>query len=511
MDIKGKINIKGRRYSVSSIISESFVYAASDLTNHVVSVNMSDSGRVTVTIDGSDVSSYKNEVLEAHVIDAYIEKLHKKLAGAYDSVSLYYLRIHTKADKTYTENELVNQINSLKCEQYEEKPFTIKKPEIGEVETDLVVDATGEDIKDQNEIDKYVAEHIEDSYNYRIIKWENLKKYHSYVQSIIAQIVNDKNKREYEAERNSLQAIVDGDPKYIEAKFKEFETTLMLPFTTDVEFLYSSDTGAVDIDMETPLHVSVSRKKMRISDSGKIEIIKTTHTEDVLNQTISLFSSIFYIAWNIWNISTKIKKINITNWQIKGKTGICWFSLERGYFEKLDPANVDIIEICKGVKHVFDLKNNSLSPLRYNLFAYAINEGKYDNTTLLKFANTASRVANAPAGKSRIETPILEDGKTPKSINDYDCGYNLSFKPHFDHWFANWCFELVKYNECSLELFVKDFGMTIDVAKNFMRMLLYVRFVGEKDADGNRKVLVGSESELEYKLSWIYPNESWKY
>lgn len=511
MDIKGKINIKGRRYSVSSIISESFVYAASDLTNHVVSVNMSDSGRVTVSIDGSDSSSYKNEVLEAHVIDSHIEKLHKKLAGAYDSVSLHYLKIHTKADKTFIESELVSQINSLKCEQYEEKTFTIKKPEMAEVEADLLVDAAGEEIKEQNEIDKYVATHIEDSYNYRLMKWESLKKYHSYIQSTLAQIVNEKNKREYEAKRNALQAVVDGEPKYIEAKFKELETTLMLPFTSDIEYLYSSDTGIVDIDMESPLIVSVPQKKMRISDSGEIEIIKTTHTEDVLNQTISVFSSIFYIALNIWNISTKIKQINITNWQIKGKTGICWFSLERGYFEILDPANLDIIEVCKGVKHVFDLKDNTLHPLRYNLFKYAIDEGNYDNTTLLKFANTANRVANAPTSKSRIETPKLDDGKISMSINDFDCGYDLSCKPDFDHWFANWCFELIKHKYCSLELFVKDFGMTIDSAKYFMRLLLYVHFVGEKNTEGSRKVLVGSESELEYKLSWIYPNESWKY
>lgn len=511
MDIKGKINIKGRRYSVSSIISESFVFAASDLTNHVVSVNMSDSGRVTITIDGSDSSSYKKEIIDAHAIDAYVEKLHKKLAEAYDSVSLYYLKIHTKADKAYIESEIVNQINSLKCEQYEERPFNIKKPEMAEVEADLLIDAEGEEIKDQNEIDKYVASHIEDSYNYRLMKWDNLKKYHSYIQSIIAQIVNEKYKKEYDEKKNSLQAIVDGDPNYIEKKFKEFENTLMIPFTTDVEYLYSPDTGTVDIDMESPINISVPQKKMRVSDSGDIEIVKTTHTEDVLNQTISMFSSIFYIAWSIWNISTKIKKINITNWQIKGKTGICWFTLERGYFEMLDPANVDIIEVCKEVKHVFDLKDNTLSPLRYSLFSYAIDEGKYDNTTLLKFANTASRVANAPSSKSRIETPILEDGKTPSSINDYDCGYNLSIKPDFDYSFANWCLELIKHKECSLELFVKDFGMSLNAAKAFMGMLLYVRFVGEKYGDGRRKVLVSTEAELEYKLSWIYHNESWKY
>ena len=88
---------------------------------------------------------------------------------------------------------------------------------------------------------------------------------------------------------------------------------------------------------------------------------------------------------------------------------------------------------------------------------------------------------------------------------------NLSIKPDFDYSFANWCLELIKHKECSLELFVKDFGMSLNAAKAFMGMLLYVRFVGEKYGDGRRKVLVSTEAELEYKLSWIYHNESWKY
>lgn len=511
MEIKGRISIKGQRMSVSSMMSESFVYEASDMTSHVVSVNMSDGGKVSIKIDGIENSSYRKEIMESHSIDIYVEKLHKRLAKAYESISDYYLKMHAQSEKTWKKKDIKNQLQSLKCENYEAKPFELEKPTIAEIESDLRADAEVEGIIDQNGIAKYVASHLEDSFNYRLSKWENLKRYHAYVQSVIGRSVNERNRMQFEIRKNAFHAIIDGDPTYISKKIKELEETLILPYSTDFDYVFSPDSGVLDIDMESPLIVNIPQKKVYVSDSGELQIVKTTPTEDKINQTRSKISSIFYIAWSLWNISTKIRRITIKNWQIKNQIGICWFSLDRSYFENIDPGNVDIIELSKEVQHVIDIKDNSISTLRYNLFQYAINEGRYDDATLLKFANTANRIANTPNSKGRIELPKVENGEMPSSINDLDYGYNLSVKPIFDYSFANWCMELVNYKECSLELFVKEFGMSLDRAKDFMGKLLFLHFVGGKYDDGRRKVLISSENELEYKLSWVYPNESWKH
>ena len=53
--------------------------------------------------------------------------------------------------------------------------------------------------------------------------------------------------------------------------------------------------------------------------------------------------------------------------------------------------------------------------------------------------------------------------------------------------------------------------MSMDRAKDFMYKLLYLNMVSGKDQNGNRKVLIETENELEYKLSWIFPNDSWRY
>lgn len=511
MVIKGCVNIKGRRMFVSSMISESFVYETSDMTSHVVSVNMSDTGKASVRIDGIENSSYRKEIMESHLIDIYVEKLHKRLVKAYESTSDFYLKMHAQSEKTWQENDIKVQLQSLKCDKYEANPYELDKPAIADIESDLRADAEAEDIIDQNEIDKYVASHLEDCFNYRLSKWENLKRYHAYVQSVIARNENERNRRHFEIRKNALQAIIDGDPTYISKKIKDLEDTLILPYSTDIDYCYYPDSGILNIDMESPLIVNIPQKKVNVSDSGELQIVKTTPKEDKIYQTRSMISSIFYIAWSIWNISTKIQRITIKNWQLKNQIGICWFSFDRSYFESIDPSNADILKLCNEVKHVIDLKDNSISTLRYNLFQYAINEGKYDDTILLKFANTANKIENAPSSKSRIEMPKLENGRTPSSVNDLDYGYNLNVKPNFDYSFANWCMELIKYKECSLEMFIKDFGMSLDRAKDFMGKLLYLRFVGGKYGNGKRSVLVNSENELDYKLSWVYPNDSWKH
>ena len=511
MDITGRISIKGQKMSVSSMISESFVYKTTDLASHVVSVNMTDCGVVSIKIDGSETSSYRKEILESNVIDVYVEKLHKRLVAAYASLSDYYLRMHSKSRKTYRKKEVKSLIENLECIKYKEKPFTLSKPEIAEIESDLKVDAEGEGIVDQKEVDKYVAAHIEESYNYRLSKWEKLQNFHSYVQSVISRVENEKNRQSYETRRNTLQSILDGNPTYIEKRIKELETKLELPYSTDIDYSFDSDTGHLDIEMDSPLNILIPQRKISLSDRGELQIVKTTPTEDILNQTKSKISSIFYIAWSFWNITPKIKTINITNWQMRDQVGVCWFSFDRSLFENLDPKNTDVIEICKDVKHVFDLKDYSLSPIRCNLFEYAIHEGKYDDSTLLKFANRAKKVEEAPIPKSKVEGPTFDSSKHATTINDLDYGYNLTIKPHFDSSFANWCCKLIEKEECSLAMFVKDFGMSLDGAKDFMGKLLYLNFVGGKYGDGRRRVLIKTEAELEYRLSWVYHNESWNY
>lgn len=496
--------------AISPIITESFVCQTSDLENHVVSVNMTDEGVVTLKIDGQEDSSYRKEIMESQPIDSYVERMHNRLARGYESLSNHYLRMHAKAVKTITESDVEAQIRELKCEQYEEKAFELVEPDLAAVEADLKEDAGGEDIVAQSEIDKYVASHIEDSYNYRLLKWKNLKKYHAYIQSVIAKIENDKFKKQYDDQRNSLQAVIDGEPVFVSKKLKELETSLTLPYSTDIDYAYDSDSGLLELEMASPRNVSIPHKRICISDNGELQIVKTSQTESIMNQTTSMISSMFYLAWSMWNMSTKIRHIKITNWQIKNQTGLCWFDFERSMFEQLNPAETDVIEMCKQVKHVFDLEHNALKPIRIRLFEYAIQKGRLDVDTLLGFANASKAINNSPISNDKIERPQIKETSISSLYNDFDCDYPKG-KPELDAIFANWCYKLIEHSECSMTMFVLDFGMSLDSAKDFMWKLIYMHFVGGKREGGKRPVLIKTESELEYRLSWEYHNESWKY
>lgn len=497
--------------AISSMISESFVFKASDLSSHGVSVDMTDDGVVTVKIDGVVNSSYRKEVVDSHVLDDYIEKLHQRLISGYERLSVFYLKMYSKTSKVRSNQDLDELIGSLELKKYEEKPFEVKKPELSEIESDLKIEAEGKELTEQAEIEKYIASHIEDSYNYRLLKWDELRGFHEEVQQIVARAANEKYQKQFEERKRHLLEIKEGDPIYIKKKIKELESTLNLPFSTDIDYAYCSDTGQIDIDLETPTTISIPRKKVCILDSGKHEIVRTSQQEDLINQTRCKLASMFYIAGSIWNITPKIKRINITNWQIKGQVGRCWLSFDRENFAKLDMQNLNLLEACNEFKHVFDIKDYVLQSMRLNIFEYAIQEGRFDDSTLLKYVNRIKTIENRSYKASEIETPKLNEVKSTPSINDMDCGYDLSRKPVIDKSFANWCYKLIEYERCSLRLFLTDFGFSLDRAKEFMYQLLYLHFVGDKNNEGQRKVLVQTENELEYKLSWIFPNDSWKY
>ena len=511
MEIRDSISITGKRMAISSLISESFVYKASDLSSHGVSVDMTDEGVVTVKIDGQTNSSYKKEIVDSHILDEYIERLYLRLISGYEKLAVFYLKMYAKNSKVRFEQDLDNLINSLELKKYTVSPFELKTPDISEIESDLRVEAEGEDIIDESEIEKYIASHIEDSYNYRLMKWERIKKYHDEVQKVVERVVNEKYQKQYDDRKRFLQEVKAGESLYIKKRMKALESAIDLPFSTDIDYVYYPETGQIDIDFESPTTISIPQKKICMTDSGKQEIVRTSPKENNINQTKCKLSAIFYIAGSIWNITPKIKRINITNWQIKGQVGRCWFSFERDSFSTLDFQNLNIIEICEKVKHVFDIKDYLLQPMRLNIFKYAINEGHYDDNTLIKFVSRIKTIESKSYKKADIEVPKVEEGNSTPSINDMDSGYDLSKKPYIDKSFANWCYKLIEYEKCSLKLFLTDFGFSIDRAKLFMNQLLYLHFVGEKNSEGQRKVLIQTEAQLEYKLSWIFPNESWKY
>ena len=170
----------------------------------------------------------------------------------------------------------------------------------------------------------------------------------------------------------------------------------------------------------------------------------------------------------------------------------------------------NIVDQCKKVNHVFDLSNYGIMPMRAELFEYAIKNGKYDDNILLEFTNYSKSIAEK-AKTVAVDLPNLSDANSHQSINDNDYGYNLSIKPQYDKSFVSFSYKLLNYKVCSIKLFIKDFGMSMDRAKDFMYKLLYLNMVSGKDQNGNRKVLIETENELEYKLSWIFPNDSWRY
>ena len=467
------ISIKGQRLSISSIISESFVYKTSDRESHAVSVDMSDNGMVTIKVDGKQQSSYLKEIIESGLVDNYISRLYSRLAGAYQKLNDYYLFPYKDNEPVLDESDIKAMIDNLTCEQYHPNTFDLVKPDIQSVECDLLEEAKMDNIEDPLEVEKYIADHVEDSYKYRLLKWESIRNFHDEIESIKGKQINDQYKVQYEKRKEELVNIIKGEDNFVDIRIKELEEILAIPFSTEIRYDYDKRSGKLSLELESTSPIKVPDKKAITLPKGDLQVVKISDEEMKLNQTISMISYMFHVAWSFMNISTNIKEISITLWKLRNQAGWCWFLFTRDEFSNIKLDINNIVDQCKKVNHVFDLSNYGIMPMRAELFEYAIKNGKYDDNILLEFTNYSKSIAEK-AKTVAVDLPNLSDANSHQSINDNDYGYNLSIKPQYDKSFVSFSYKLLNYKVCSIKLFIKDFGMSMDRAKDFMYKLLYL-------------------------------------
>lgn len=477
---------------------------------HAISVDMSEEGAVTVKVDGKQESGYLQEIKESGVIDKSIENLYSQLLSAYKKMDDYYLYPCRSLPTIVFKEDVEKKIRKLRCKKYQKEPLILPQPALVDIEVELKEEARNRGITEPLEIEKFVAEYATDNYNYRLIKWENINKFYTGIQDALENKINSDYKAQYEQEKAALIDVIDGSPSTIDKGMKELESTLKIPFSTEISYAYDQNLGKLDLTLEMVTKYTIPRKKAIVNSKGTIDLFNLTGEEYTHRQSLSIISYLFYIAFNTWDLSPKIKEVNITLWQLKNQTGWCWFTFKRDQFKETNFSKFDIIEQCKTVQHVFDLQQSNLFPIRSNLFEYAIQKGFYNDKTLIDYA---TRTATPSISKytDKVDKPTFEPSISSTSLNDMDTGYNFTHKPRFDSYFAHFCFNLIGYDSCSIQMLVTEFNKSLDEAKDIMGKLVYAHLVGGKDSSGSRPLLFHTERELEYKLSWLYSTDVWNY
>ena len=333
----------------------------------------------------------------------------------------------------------VQRALDLKRKEFTSNTFTKQEPTKDNIEQELIEEAK-ELIKaflpwKQSKLRKlYVEEHLVERYDASYKEWskernlyltkkkqlsdeiDRLKKdvenltvaKSNYVTSRTIELY-DNEKKVWESERddfynslrNSTEELIDGDRDYVISAISSVVQDDDLPMEYFVDFVYDEVNERVLVDLDLPEIEDLPDKKVSITSSGKKSIRAKNQTDLKSDYVSCVFGLSMYVAHLIFNVSLKIKVIEIAgftqrqgaNFAVPEDQYVFVVSYSREIFEKIDFSLLNSFQIMNFFKHCFNMtkscelkqinlssayeKMNSFVPAEYE--SYVANLPKQDN------------------------------------------------------------------------------------------------------------------------------------
>lgn len=343
-----KYKISGRNIPVLTSITETY---------DVSSAYRSGLARLTLSPDGTydfqltgDMSETTAKRNPNHKIKEGL--LTDRMIKSYDDWYSCFTRIDKQADDIKGDSSFSVENNIEKQSLYQWKVFSIPKPtemEIIKLVFEEIQNKTHNktnNITTKENIEGYKTKMLEE----RISAWEEIQALFNQIETNQADKANAVSKREYDAKCQSQKDIIDGKDYVISDAFKDIETSLYLPFSINLEYKYSKNTGIIDIEIEIIDDVKIKIPKVyaQTKANGQITIKSKTQSEIMQDVSICEMSLIYYMTKRAFNISPNIKVCRISEYTNRKMQGICWISFDRVAFKA----------------HIYNLVDNPLDDLR---------------------------------------------------------------------------------------------------------------------------------------------------
>ena len=205
----------------------------------------------------------------------------------------------------------------------------------------------------------------------------------------------------YDFLRQSMQNLINGDKNYVFAAISSLFPDDELPMEYFVDFVYDEVNERVLVDLDLPEIEDIPDKKVSLTSTGKKSIRAKTQTDLKSDYVSCVFGLSMYVAHLIFNISLKIKVIEIAgftqrqsaNFAVPEDQYVFLVSYTREIFEKIDFSLLSSFQIMNFFKHFFNMtkscelkqinlssayeKMDSFVPAEYE--SYVANLPKQDN------------------------------------------------------------------------------------------------------------------------------------
>lgn len=523
-------NNSNNKTNQSNCLSASSYQPRERTTTEVeIHIHAENDGSYTTHIYDSKGNENTNPIVEYNVLHnrAYKEAVVRTINDCTNELTDMYkltarpltaIEMEKKVEETkpISQEEIDKKLKRVKPADFMPKTYEVKRPTYESVKEMLGTEAK----KKINSIffwtnvskrEKYIFQMLDQRYKEELSIWESAKndfekeqaeiiiakkeQMQSEYDSILADI--ERSKLEYEDAQKALEGFVSGKENYINESIDHLLTCLKVPFDFSINYEYLSDNQILRIQLDLPKIEDFPQKKASLLATEEISIKNKSQAECTKDYANSVCGMAFFFTGMMFNISLKIKNIEISAYtqRINKATGnmedcyIYSVIFNRSHFARINYDAIDPIEALKAQPN----KSKILKSLEMRKIV------PFTEEEVIAIANNTEELPIIPA----CELVTIEvDKKAAK-----DKFVKKDFPQHLDPLFDDVARLIVNEQNGSTSMIQRKLGIGYNRAGRIMDELEKLGIVGAAFGSNPRDVLVQDAKVLERILSNLNDSE----
>lgn len=268
------------------------------------------------------------------------------------------------AEVVPSENQIRNELCTLKPEKYVKNVFSTPKPSEAEFVARLEREAEANVAtfafwRTKKLREQYVEERLPKQYASAVASWQAENDAFEQEESSRAASMDAIYQQQYESAKACLEQKLSGDADYVESALDSWLETIELPLDFSIQYEYESDSHSLYIDLDLPEIEDIPDEIAFMSASGTMKVKKKTQQKLREDYARCIFGFAVFVASHCFGVSVLIENVTVSGYtQRRNKIGdlvddyVYSVEFERGPFEGKDLSNVDPVEFCtKGFKN----------------------------------------------------------------------------------------------------------------------------------------------------------------
>ena len=307
----------------------------------------------------------------------------------------------------------------------------------------------------------------------------------------------------YDSLRQSMQNLIDGDKNYVIAAISSLFPDDELPMEYFVDFTYEEKKGRVMVDLDLPEIEDLPDKKIILTPTGKKSIRLKGQTDLRSDYANCVLGLAMYVAYSIFNISLKVEDIEISaytqrkeaNSAIATDQYIFIVNFTRDLFSKIDFSRLSSLQVMDFFQHYYNM-TKGFDMKQIDLSTAYDKMDKFVTADYQTFLSTLPLQPERPDPRTIFQKPsntVIED-ETQETPDDID-------KLHLDPLFEDAARIIVRDQSGSTSLIQRKFAIGYNRAGRLMDQLEKAGVVGAAMGSKPREVMIQDEYSLNNLLA----------